>query len=135
MNVRDRVLRWFRRERTPPRPRMILVVDSNAKDRRVTAESVIRLGYQALEATTAAEALQRVEDQQPDFVLLAFDLRGGNGLNGLTRIRELDPNMPVIMLTTDWRDSRTVEALRRGAIGYLAKPFGQNDLDELLARR
>ena len=93
-----------------------------------------RLGYQALEANTAAEAVQRVEDEQPDFVLLAFDLRGDDGLSGLAQIRELDPNVPVIMVATDWRDTRTVEALRRGAIGYLAKPFGQNDLNEMLAR-
>jgi CheY-like chemotaxis protein len=132
--VRERVLGWFKRERTPPRPRTILVVDSNAKDRRSTADAVARLGYEAIEATTAAEALKRLEDQQPDCILLAFDLRGGSGLNAVSQIRKVDPNVAVIMLTTDWRDTRTVEAMRRGAIAYLAKPFGQDDLRELLAR-
>src|ERR1044071_7229909 len=134
MRLRERLLGWLHREHVPARPRTILVVDSNARDRRTTADCVSSLGYQAIEATTAAEALKRLEDQDPDCILLAFDLRDTSGLDGLTQIRELDDKLPVIMLTADWRDTRTVEAMRRGAVAYLAKPFGQNDLRELLAR-
>jgi len=115
-------------------PRTILVIDSNNNDRRSTIGSVTRLGYQALEATSVAHATRQLEEHRPDCVLLALDLSDGTGLEALQKIRELDEDLPVIMLARDWRDGRTAEAMRRGALAYLAKPFGQDDLRELLPR-
>jgi CheY-like chemotaxis protein len=134
--VLDRVKGWIKQRREPKvvMPRTILVVDSNTNDRRTTAGAVTRLGYQALEANTLASALQLLQGQAPDCVLLAFDLRDAKGLNGLERIREHDPNIEIVMLARDWHDGRTAEAMRKGAVAYLAKPFSQNDLRELLTR-
>src|SRR5207245_4326935 len=112
--------------------RTILVSDSNTNDRRSTVSSVTRLGYEALEAVSVAHAMRQLEERRPDCVLLALDLKDGSGLDALQKLRELDEDLPVIMLTRDWRDSRTAEAMRRGALAYLAKPFGQDDLRELL---
>ncbi len=116
------------------RPRTILIVDGNTTDRRTTAGRVVQLGYQALEADTVAKALQQLEDNDPDCVLLALDLKDSKGFDSLERIRELDPSLEIVMLASDWRDSRAAEAMRRGAVAYLAKPFSQTDLRELLAR-
>jgi DNA-binding NtrC family response regulator len=115
-------------------PRTILVVDSNATDRRSTAGRVLRLGYQALEATTLEQALGQLEANDPACVLLAFDLTDAHDFEGLDRIRGLDPNLAVIMLAPSYHDGRPAEAMRRGAMAYLAKPFDQDDLRELLAR-
>lgn len=133
-DVRDRLKGWLRREQKPVAPRAILIVDSNETDRRATAGRVKGLGYQALEATSAAEALRQLEEHDPDCVLLAFDLSDAHGLEGLEQIRNLDPNLVVIMLAPSYHDTRPAEAMRRGAMAYLAKPFGQDDLRELLAR-
>ena|SRR5262245_33880308 len=133
-SVADRVRGWLRREPKVVVPRTILVIDSNNNDRRSTIGSVTRLGYQALEATSVAHAMRQLEEHRPDCVLLALDLSDGTGLEALQKIRELDEDLPVIMLARDWRDGRTAEAMRRGALAYLAKPFGQDDLRELLPR-
>jgi CheY-like chemotaxis protein len=124
--------RLRRPNRKPPEPRSILIVDSNAEDRRTTARRVTRLQYRALEAATAAEALERLTQSNPTCVLLAMDLPGRAALNLLDELRRLAPDLEVVMLTRDWRDGRTAEAMRRGAVAYLAKPFGQDDLRELL---
>src|SRR5712691_5623094 len=134
VGVRDKVRGWLRRGPKVVVPRTILIVDSNTNDRRATAARVMRLGYQALEATSVAEALRKLEQNDPDCVLLAFDLSDAHGLKGLERIRALAPDVPVIMLAPSYHDNRPAEAMRRGAVAYLAKPFDQKDLGELLAQ-
>jgi CheY-like chemotaxis protein len=124
--------RLRRPERKPPEPRSILIVDGNAEDRRSTARRVTRLQYRALEAATADEALELLAHSNPSCVLLAMDLPDRSGLDLLDELRQAAPDLEVVMLTRDWRDGRTAEAMRRGAVAYLAKPFGQDDLRELL---
>jgi DNA-binding NtrC family response regulator len=124
----------FHREPKVVVPKSILVVDSDQSDRESTARSVERLGYEALQAASVADALQQLETRDPTCVLLAFDLSDTPGLDALGQLRELDANLPIIMLTPDWRDDRTAEAMRRGAIAYLAKPFSQDDLRELVPK-
>lgn len=126
---------WFRREPKVVVPRQVLIAEANAKERRVLAGMVERLGYSALEAPGASDALRLLETHDPDFVMLALDVDQGGGLDALQQVREMAPQVPVIMLTADWRDGRTAEAMRRGAVAYLARPFGPDDLREVLARR
>jgi DNA-binding NtrC family response regulator len=132
--VGQKLTGWLRREPKVVVPRTILIVDSNTNDRRSTAGRVARLGYQAHEATTLEQALSHLEANDPDCVLLAFDLTDAHDFEGLERIRALDSNLAVIMLAPSYHDARPAEAMRRGAMAYLAKPFDQDDLRELLAR-
>ena len=132
LDLRDRLRHLFRSPRKTPEVRSILIVDGNEADRRATARRVMRLQYRALEAATADEALQQLADSDPSCVLLAIDLPDRSGLDLLTELRQAAPNLEVVMLTRDWRDGRTAEAMRRGAVAYLAKPFSQDDLRELL---
>lgn len=133
--LRQRVSGLFKREPKVVVPRAILVVDNNAGNRQSLARLLESLGYEPLHATGLASAVQQLEEQDPDFVLLAFDLDDAQGLEALNRIRELDPNLPVVMLAANLWDSRVAEAMRQGAIAYLAQPFGANDLRELFGRR
>jgi two-component system, NtrC family, response regulator AtoC len=125
----------LQRESKPVVPRTILIVDANASNRQSTARLVESLGYQPLQTRGVGEAVKQLEDQDPEFVLLAFDLDDSTGLDALTRIRELDPDIAVIMLAPNLWDSRVAEAMRKGALAYLARPFGADDLRELLGRR
>ncbi len=68
-------------------------------------------------------------------MLLGFDLQDAGGLDALAQLRELDPDLSVVMLASDLWDTRVQEAMRRGAIAYLPRPFGVDDLRELLGRR
>jgi DNA-binding NtrC family response regulator len=134
-DLREKVRSWLHREPKQVVPRSILIVDGDANNRQTTARLVESLGYQPLQTPEIAEAVKQVEEQEPEFVLLAFDLDDGSGLEALARIREVDDELPVIMLTADLWDSRAADAMRQGAVAYLARPFGVDDLRELLGRR
>jgi len=133
-SVRDKLAGWLRREPKVVTPRSILIVDGNTSDRRATAGRVTRLGYQALEASSAAEAEAQLEKHDPECILLAFDLPDAPELQALERIREMAPEVRVVMLAPTYYDVRAAEAMRHGAVAYLGKPFGQDDLRELLTR-
>jgi DNA-binding NtrC family response regulator len=136
-DLRARMRGWWQREPKLVTPRSILIVDGNAPNRASTARLVEALGYQALQTSGVGAAIAQLEDPDldPGFVLLGFDLQDASGLEALAQIHELDPDLPVIMLAADLWDARVAEAMRRGAIAYLPRPFGGDDLRELLGRR
>jgi NtrC-family two-component system response regulator AlgB len=134
-DLRERVRGWFHREPKAVVPRTILIVDANATNRTSTAGLVEQMGFHALQTSSAADALARLEQEDPECMLLGFELDDGDGLAALSQIREVDAEVPIIMLAADLWDSRVAEAMRRGAVAYLPKPFGPDDLRELLGRR
>jgi DNA-binding NtrC family response regulator len=136
-DLRERVRGWLQREPKVVTPRSILIVDGNTSNRQSTARLVESLSYQASQTAGVGDALKQLEDPEfvPECVLLGFDLQDASGLEALAQIRELDPHLPVVMLAADLWDARVSEAMRRGAIAYLPRPFGQDDLRELLGRR
>jgi DNA-binding NtrC family response regulator len=131
----ERVRGWFKREPRVVVPRTILVVDGNPTHRQSAAGMLQQLGYQALQTPSAEAAIAQLEHEDPEFVLLGFELDDTDGLGALSQIREIDAKLPVIMLAADVWDTRVAEAMRRGALAYLARPFGLDDLRELLGRR
>jgi DNA-binding NtrC family response regulator len=125
---------WLRREPKVVVPRTILIVDGNASNRKSTASLVESLGYQSLQTPGVSKALEQLESQDPEFVLLGFDLEDGSALDALTQVRQVAPELPIAMLADDLWDTRVAEAMRRGAVAYLARPFGRESLQELLVR-
>lgn len=136
-DLRERVRGWLHREPKVVIPRSILIVDGNASNRQSTGKLVESIGFQSLQAPGLAGALKHLENLEvdPEFVLLGFDLQDASGLDALSQIHASDPRLPVIMLASDLWDTRVAEAMRQGAIAYLPRPFGQDDLRELLGRR
>jgi DNA-binding NtrC family response regulator len=135
MQLRQKVQGWLHREPKVVVPRMILVVDGNPATRQSTARLVESLGISAVQTASLTEALAQLDDHDPEFVLLGFELDDATGLDALRQIRALDSDLPVVMLAPDLWDRRVAEAMRQGAIAYLARPFGPDDLRELLVRR
>lgn len=131
----DRVRGWLHRDSKPVVSRTIVIVDGNAANRQSTARLVDSLGYESVQCQGIADALERIEEHDPSFVLLAFDLDEGSGLDALTRLREDDPDLSVIMLASNVWDPRAADAMRKGAIAYLARPFGADELRAVLGRR
>ena len=130
-----RVRGWLHREPKVVVPRTILIVDGDVAQRQTTARLVDSLGYQSVQTTALSEALKQLEEHDPEFVLLGFDLSDGDGLDALAQLREVAPDLSVIMLAANLWDTRVSEAMRRGAVAYLARPFGVDDLRELLGRK
>ena len=113
----------------------ILVVEDDPSVAQVLAEVLRVEGHDVLVALDGVEALNVVETTTVDGVFLDLIMPGLDGLSVLSRIRSRFPDLPVVMLAADLWDARVAEAMRQGAVAYLAKPFGADDLRELLGRR
>ena len=110
----------------------ILIVDDEPGMRRYL-QTVLELdSYRVTTAADGEEALDRVQRDQPDVVLLDMVLPGVDGLETLRRIREVRPSTKVVMLSCV-RDTRKVAmAMRLGAHDYLSKPVQKEEMDDVL---
>jgi two-component system response regulator MprA len=113
------------------RPARILVVDDEPAVRESLASSLEFEGYRVAGAADGLMALEEVEKQAPDLVVLDVLMPRMDGLTACRRLRALGATMPVLMLTARDMVGDRVTGLDAGADDYLAKPF---ELDELLAR-
>lgn len=106
----------------------LLVVDDEHLIRWSIEQNLKKQGYEVITAGTGEDALQLVREQQPDLVLLDIQLPGISGIEVLEKIKELDEDIIVIMLTAHGGLETAVNAMRLGAYDYVSKPF---NLDEL----
>jgi DNA-binding response OmpR family regulator len=105
----------------------VLVVDDEPTVREVVVGYLRRDGHQVSEAADGATALQLLDADQPDLVVLDMMLPGVNGLDILRRIRAAG-DLPVIMLTARSEESDRVAGLELGADDYVVKPFSPREL-------
>ncbi len=106
----------------------ILVVDDEASQRELLGGFVQSLGIEVREAASGEEALESMEHQPPDMMLLDVRLPGMSGVEVLAETRKRHPALRVLLITAHADLRQAVAALKSGADDYLAKPV---DLDEL----
>lgn len=108
----------------------IMVVDDDRtfRDRLVSALSARQ--FQAQGAASPADARQLAEKFQPDRAVVDLRMPGGSGLDLVEQLQALNPEMDIVVLTGYGSIATALEATRRGAIDYLAKPA---DADQILA--
>ncbi len=105
----------------------MLVVDDEPTVREVVVGYLRRDGHEVSEAADGPTALELLESEEPDLVVLDMMLPGVNGLDILRRIRA-SGDMPVIMLTARAEESDRVAGLELGADDYVVKPFSPREL-------
>jgi DNA-binding NtrC family response regulator len=110
--------------------RRVLVVDDEELIRWSLVERLRADGHEVVEAATAAEALG-VAEHGVDLVLLDYRLPDDDGVSVLRKLRDLDPDTIVVMLTAHKNVELVVEAMKGGAFDYATKPF---DLDDVALR-
>jgi len=101
----------------------VLVVDDERKMRRVLQIELERMGIDSVAAESGEEALARFQSEKIDLVLTDLKMPGMSGLELLARVRELDADVPVIVLTAYGTVQTAVEAMKLGAFDYVLKPF------------
>ena len=106
----------------------VLVVDDERLVRWSLGQRLLARGWNVTEAGSVAEALGA---PAPDAAILDYKLPDGDGIEVLRRLRQVDPDLPVIMLTAHQDTELIVEAMRAGASDYLTKPF---EVDEVVLR-
>jgi len=115
---------------TDTRRKTILIVDDEPAIIRFLRGTLDANGFKPLVATDGTEALEMIERELPDLVVLDIMMPRMGGVEVCKRIREWSP-MPVIMLSGRGDEEGKVECLNLGADDYITKPFG---VSELLAR-
>jgi DNA-binding NtrC family response regulator len=110
--------------------RSILVVDDEIRYRELYARVLRDAGFDVHEAGSAADALKFMDHQIPDMVVSDVRMPAESGLDLLRRVRGEKPELPFLLVTAYADVREAVDALKLGAVDYLAKPV---DLDELLA--
>jgi two-component system, OmpR family, KDP operon response regulator KdpE len=113
------------------KPAKVLVVDNDAAMRRTLRTALSAQGYSVTEARSGEEALEEIEQQMANLVLLDIEMPGMGGLEACRRIRVLTPNTGIVMVTVCDAEEDKIGALEAGADDYITKPFS---IRELLAR-
>jgi two-component system, NtrC family, response regulator AlgB len=106
----------------------LLIIDDEASLRRTLRTALESMGHRVAEARDSAHALEQVGRRS--FELAFLDLRLGReqGLDLLRELRQLAPGLDVVVITAHATIETAVEAMRRGAVDYLPKPFTPDQL-------
>ena len=109
----------------------ILIVDDEPNLRRSLGLILQRAGFTITTASNAGEVIQLLQAGAFDLTFLDIKLPDQNGIQLLTKIRDLYPDMPVLILTAHATLDTAIEAVRAGARDYLLKPI---DPENILSR-
>ena len=93
-----------------------------------------RQGHAVIEATNQPEAVKHLQQAQPSVVLSDLRLPDGDGFGVLRASKEIDPDVPVIVMTAYGSIEDAVAAMKEGAMDFLAKPVDPDHLLLLVAR-
>ncbi len=107
----------------------ILIVEDEEAQRFLYADLLKKEGYAVHEAPTGAAAMKIFRERAIDLALLDYRLPDTNGLSLLKELKEINPEVEVIMVTAFGSIENAVEALKAGASEYLTKPI---DIDDFL---
>ena len=114
---------------TDDRP-TLLVVDDDTTFARVLADAFDKRGFAVRLAHNVAEGLAVANEESPEYAVVDLKMPGPSGLELVARLKQLDENTRIVVLTGYASVATAVEAIKLGAIHYLTKPA---DADEVLA--
>jgi PAS domain S-box-containing protein len=112
----------------------ILIVDDDEDIRESLGDMLIHEGYQVQTAPTGTAAIQQVRSERYGAALLDIQLPDLNGLSVLKVMMDLDPDLPIIILTGNATMENTIGSLTRGAFAYLTKPYNPQELKAIVRR-
>jgi PAS domain S-box-containing protein len=112
----------------------VLVVDDDPDIVMGLEDFLQHDGYQVFVAGTCLDAISHAREHRHNAVLLDLGLPDGDGSSVLEALQQLDPDLPVIILTAYTTTDRTVGSLTQGAFAYLTKPYNRDELRAVLRR-
>ena len=112
----------------------LLIVDDERSIREACREVAHSLGFTAYVADSAEHAFRLLDNQAFDAILLDLRLPGAGGLEALRHIKELRPEVIVVVVTGYGTVQSAVQAMKNGAYDYVTKPFSVDELKLLLER-
>jgi len=115
------------------RPR-ILFVDDQKSARDLFARRLDVNRYEAVTAASVQQAQAEMRKVRPDVIVTDLRMPDVDGLEGLERFHQIDPDVPIILITAFGTVETAVEAMKRGAFDYLRKPFEPAEIELVLER-
>lgn len=112
----------------------ILIVDDSSLARRTTRQALEEMGHAVEEATEGAQALERYFLRRHDLVILDMVMTGMYGLEVLAKMRELNPEVRVIVATADIQQSTQDQVREAGAWGFINKPINRKVLADIVGK-
>ncbi len=118
---------------------VVLLVEDNAVNRMIGAEMLKSFGLDVMEAEDGAQALNLLERQRVDLVLMDIQMPVLDGYAATRRLREREaklrlPRVPIVALTANAFDEDAQQSMAAGMDAHLAKPYSRQQLRELLQR-
>ncbi|ASS94742.1 MULTISPECIES: response regulator [Bacillales] len=109
-------------------PGKILIVDDQFGIRILLNEVLHKEGYETFQAANGIQALEVLNNHSPDLVLLDMKIPGMDGIEILKRMKVVDPDIRVIIMTAYGELDMIQEAKDLGAMTHFAKPFDIDDI-------
>src|SRR5437899_6979600 len=111
----------------------ILVIDDEMGPRE-SLRMLLKPDYSVHTADCVEAGLKLLKEKRPDTIVMDIRMPGMSGIEGLRRIREIDPHLSVVMLTGFGALETAKEALRLGANDYISKPFDTGEMRDIIGR-
>ncbi len=111
----------------------VLIVDDSRTSRRILRDILEKAGYEVVgEAVNGQDGFDQYVKLEPDVVTMDITMPQVDGLESLKLIRKFNPNAKVIMITAAGQKEKMVEAVKYGAVEFIAKPFMESSVLEAL---
>lgn len=102
----------------------IMLVDDSRTMRNIQRNILGQIGHtDVVEAVDGQDALNKVKGENPDLLLVDWNMPNMDGLTFIKAFREDNKTTPIIMVTTEAEKSRVIEAIKAGVNNYVIKPF------------
>lgn len=110
----------------------ILIVEDDANLREAVSDTLMLQDYQVVCAESGEDAIVLLKDQAVDFIVSDVSMPGMSGHDLLDFVRQQFPHIPMLLVTAYAAVERAVDAMHKGAVDYLVKPFLPTQLIELI---
>ena len=112
----------------------IIVIDDDDSMRRACEAALRRAGYQVETCADGVSGLKRIEESHPSVLILDLKMPGMGGMEVIARLREIDTDIIVVVITGFATVGTAVEAMKAGAYDFLPKPFTAEELRAIISR-
>ncbi len=112
----------------------LLISDDSRLLRKKLREELERLDCEVVEAANGKEAIMRDLEDEPDGVILDIVMPEVGGIEALQVIREVSPDVPIVMLSSAGTPQKLMQTLKMGAIDFIQKPYTKEQIEKAVAR-
>jgi two-component system response regulator AtoC len=117
-----------------PERKQVLIVDDEPNLRKILSAQLSRDGYEVMTAEDGEEGLSLLKDNHIDLVITDLKMPKVDGMTLLKRALELEPELPVVVITAHGTIDTAVEALKLGAFDFVTKPFDKDEVRQIVGK-